>query len=211
MSTAKKTIATMLREAADKLDSKKKDEKNIELAAQGKLDNGQLIATPADEWKEGVEVFVVPDEGEPFPLAAGDYKLDNGATLKVVEDGLVDSIESNEGSPGDGEGGEKKADEQELDAPKIKSVVESVIKEQKFASLEKLEELSNKSNSQEELMIEQTKLITELSEQISELKKPMEMRQEKSKKPKAPSVPPKPINQMSNSERATYLREQYNR
>ena len=217
MSTAKKTIATMLREAADKLDSNKPEEKKgkkIEMAAQGKLENGQIIATPADEWAEGVEVFVVPDEGEPFPLAPGDYTLDNGAKMTVAEEGVVNSIESGEGSPEGGEGEEMKkekgGEKKELESPKIKAVVESIIREQKFASQEKLEELSKQSKSQEELMVQQTELITKLSEQISELKKPVEMREQKAKKKERPAPPSKPLAEMSNSERATYLREQYN-
>lgn len=220
MSTAKKTIATMLREAADKLDSKKPEVekgKKIEMAAQGKLENGQMIATPADEWAEGVEVFVVPDEGEPFPLAPGDYTLDNGAKMTVAEEGIVNSIESGEGSPEGGEGGEgeemkknKDGEKKEFESPKIKAVVESIIREQKFASQEKLEELSKQSKSQEDLMVQQTELITKLSEQISDLKKPVEMREQKTKKKERPAPPSKPLADMSNSERATYLREQYN-
>lgn len=205
-----KTIATMLRETAEKLDAQinpesqeEKGKKTVKMMAEGTLENGTKIATPADNWAEGVEVFVVPDEGEPFPLEAGSYRLDTGAVITVNEEGLISSIESAENV--DAEKDKKKDDDAEkpkLDDQQVKSIVESVVTERKFASEESVGSLN-------EVLKVQNELITKLSEQVAELKEPVKMRSEKKEKKKV-VTPAKPIAEMSATERAAYLREAYN-
>ena len=53
------------------------------------LEDGTLIATDAEEWAKGVEVFIVPDEGDKMPLPVGEYSLQGGAVLVVVDEGIV--------------------------------------------------------------------------------------------------------------------------
>lgn len=204
--SAKKTIAAMLRETADKLDKATESEKQkdeLKLAAQGQLENGTTIATPQDEWGEGVDVFVVPNEGDPFPLAEGTYTLDNGATLVVEEEGVVASITS----PGEeGEGNEEmkkddKEERKEMNDGAVKSIVEKVITEHKFASEEKVEQLND-------VISAQTELITKLSEEVQKLNEPIKQRETK-KSPKK-KINKKDTSKMSNEQRAAYLREMYN-
>ena len=206
-----KTIATMLRETAEKLDAQnnpesqeEKGKKTVNLMAEGTLENGTKIATPADNWAEGVEVFVVPDEGEPFPLEAGSYRLDTGAVITVNEEGLISSIESAENVAAEKD--KKKdndAEKPKLDDQQVKSIVESVVTERKFASEESVGSLN-------EVLKAQNELITKLSEQVAELKEPVKMRSEKKEKKKVLTPPVKPIAEMNATERAAYLREAYN-
>ena len=51
--------------------------------AEGKLDDGRAIATEAESWAVGVEVYVIGEDGTANPLADGDYVLEDGTPLKV--------------------------------------------------------------------------------------------------------------------------------
>ena len=210
--SVKKSIAAMLRDTAEKLEKATEGEKErdqLKLAAQGQLENGTTIATPQDEWAEGVDVFVVPNEGDPFPLAEGTYTLDNGATLVVEEEGVVASITSaGEEGEGEGEGGDSdemkkddKKERKEMNDGAVKSIVEKVITEHKFASADKVEQLND-------VISAQTELITKLSEEVQKLNEPIKQRETK-KTPKK-KITKKDTSKMSNEERASYLREIYN-
>lgn len=57
--------------------------------AQMKLENGTLLE--ADNFKEEDAVFIVTDD-ERVPLPIGDYELEDGRKLIVVDEGLIGSI-----------------------------------------------------------------------------------------------------------------------
>jgi hypothetical protein len=59
--------------------------------ASAMLENGQEIQTSAEAFAEGVDVFVVNDEGEQIPLPDGDYTLEDG-TMFTVAEGVVASM-----------------------------------------------------------------------------------------------------------------------
>ena len=63
----------------------------VEMMAEGALMDGTMIYSPAAEWAEGVEIFVMDADGNPSPLADGEYTLDNGKNI-VVTSGLIASI-----------------------------------------------------------------------------------------------------------------------
>jgi hypothetical protein len=63
----------------------------VELMAEAKTADGQMIATPADAWASGVEVFIVDAEGNPTPAPDGEYELEDGSKI-VVAGGLVTEI-----------------------------------------------------------------------------------------------------------------------
>ena len=63
----------------------------VEMMAEGALADGTMIYSPAAEWAEGVEIFVMDKDGNPSPLADGEYTLDNGKKI-VVASGLIASI-----------------------------------------------------------------------------------------------------------------------
>lgn len=63
----------------------------VEMMAEGALMDGTMIYSPAAEWAEGVEIFVMDADGNPSPLADGEYTLDNGKKI-VVASGLIASI-----------------------------------------------------------------------------------------------------------------------
>lgn len=57
--------------------------------AQMKLENGTLLE--ADNFKEEDAVFIVTDD-EKVPLPIGDYELEDGRKLIVVDEGVIGSI-----------------------------------------------------------------------------------------------------------------------
>jgi hypothetical protein len=67
----------------------------VKMMAEGALADGTMIYSPAAEWAEGVEIFVMDADGNPSPLADGEYTLDNGKKI-VVASGVIASIEEAE-------------------------------------------------------------------------------------------------------------------
>ena len=63
----------------------------VKLSAEAKLEDGTMIATTADAWGPGVDILVVDAEGKTTPAMDGEYKLETGETVVVV-DGLVSEI-----------------------------------------------------------------------------------------------------------------------
>jgi preprotein translocase subunit YajC len=64
----------------------------VKMMAEGALADGTMIYSPAAEWAEGVEIFVMDADGNPSPLVDGEYTLDNGKKI-VVASGVIASIE----------------------------------------------------------------------------------------------------------------------
>jgi len=63
----------------------------VEMMAEGALADGTMIYSNADAFAEGVEVFVMDADGNPIPLADGEYTMDNGMTI-VVAAGIIESM-----------------------------------------------------------------------------------------------------------------------
>jgi hypothetical protein len=63
----------------------------VAMAVEGALADGTMIYSSADAFAEGVDVFVMDADGNPTPLADGEYTLDNGMTI-VVSNGIIESM-----------------------------------------------------------------------------------------------------------------------
>lgn len=63
----------------------------VVMAVEGALSDGSMIYSSADAFAEGVDVFVMDADGNPTPLADGEYTLDNGMTI-VVSNGIIESM-----------------------------------------------------------------------------------------------------------------------
>jgi len=60
--------------------------------AEAALENGTVIYTDAESFAEGVEAYIINDEGENIPLPPGDYILADGRVVVVGEGGVVSSV-----------------------------------------------------------------------------------------------------------------------
>ena len=63
----------------------------VAMAVEGALADGTMIYSSADAFAEGVDVFVMDADGNPTPLADGEYTMDNGMTI-VVAAGVIESM-----------------------------------------------------------------------------------------------------------------------
>lgn len=71
----------------------------VKFAVEGTLADGTKIYSTADEWVVGVDIYTQDAEGNPVPVPAGEYLLEDGVTKVVVgEDGKIAEIEREEQS-----------------------------------------------------------------------------------------------------------------
>ena len=71
----------------------------LKFAVEGTLADGTKIYSTADEWVVGVDIYTQDAEGNPVPVPAGEYLLEDGVTTVYVgEDGMVSEISREEQS-----------------------------------------------------------------------------------------------------------------
>jgi FKBP-type peptidyl-prolyl cis-trans isomerase len=65
----------------------------VKFAVEGTLSDGTKIYSTANEWVAGVDIYTQDAEGNPVPVPAGEYILEDGVTMvSVTEDGIVAQI-----------------------------------------------------------------------------------------------------------------------
>ena len=108
-----------------------------------KLVNGTEIE--AEVFEAGAEVFIVSEE-EKVALPVGEYELEDGKILVVVEEGIISEMKDKEEEVEEVEEVEEapveeEVEEQEMEAEVAtpKKVVESVSKETHFAKIEEMQ------------------------------------------------------------------------
>ena len=124
----------------------------------------------ADAFEAGNEVYVVTDDQQMIPVPVGEYELEDGMILVVVEEGMISEIKeapmTEEVAPEDEIAPEiPVAATEEVIAPK--KTVESIVKETFFAEIENLKKENEELKAKLELLskvdaVEETK--TELTE-----------------------------------------------
>ena len=118
------------------------------LLATMKLDNGTEIE--AEEFVADKEVFIVSEEEEKIPLPVGEYTLESGQILSVVEEGLIAEIKDAAEEEAPVEEVEEEV-EAEAEEAKVKSKTEST--QVVYATKEEVEDVK--------LMIEEIKTLLE--------------------------------------------------
>jgi hypothetical protein len=124
----------------------------------------------ADAFEAGNEVYVVTEDEQMIPVPVGEYELEDGMILVVVEEGMISEIKeapmTEEVAPEDEIAPEVPvAATEEVIAPK--KTVESIVKETFFAEIENLKKENQELKAKLELLskvdaVEETK--TELTE-----------------------------------------------
>jgi len=124
---------------------------------QMKLTDGVTIIE-ADSWDAGSEVFIVTEDDQRIPVPVGEFELEDGRMLIVVEEGVIAEVKAM------AEEVEEEAPMMEADKPTAtapthneqtpKSIIEVTSKEYKFSN----EELTNKVAELEAKIIELTKV-----------------------------------------------------
>ena len=115
--------------------------------AQMKLENGTVLE--AESFEAGKEVFIVTED-EKVALPVGEYELEDGMKLTVVDEGIIESI---------GQADEVKEDEAEEEVEEVEAAEEEKV-EAEYATKEELAEVKS--------MIEEIKAMLEPKEDLSE-------------------------------------------
>jgi hypothetical protein len=111
----------------------------------------------ADAFEAGKEVFVVTEDEQKIAVPVGEYELEDGRILVIVEEGIISEVKEKEEEVEEEEVKEEEVEampEEEMSAPVAtpKKTIESIVKESFFSEMEKLQ----KEN--EELKAELAKL-----------------------------------------------------
>jgi hypothetical protein len=135
-----------------------------------KLSDGVTVLE-AEMFEAGNEVFVVTEDEQKIALPIGEYEMEDGRILVVVEEGVISEIkekeEEEEEMPEEEAPIEEEAKkEQEMETSKAapKKIVESMIKESFFSEIEALK------NENNELKTELSKLKEAKEVELSEVK-----------------------------------------
>jgi len=134
-----------------------------------KLSDGVTVLE-AEMFEAGNEVFVVTEDEQKIALPIGEYEMEDGRILVVVEEGIISEIkekeEEEEEMPEEAPIEEEAKKEQEMETAKSapKKVVESVIKESFFSEIESLK------TENETLKAELSKLKEAKEVELSEVK-----------------------------------------
>jgi len=129
-----------------------------------KLANGTEIE--AEVFEAENEVFIVSEE-EKVALPVGEYELEDGKILVVVEEGIISEIKEKEEEAEEEVEAEVKVEEEEEMQAEVatpKKVVESVSKETHFAKIEEMQK-----------EIDALKLALEPKEEVEEVKEEVEL------------------------------------
>lgn len=134
-----------------------------------KLGDGVTVLE-AEMFEAGNEVFVVTEDEQKIALPIGEYEMEDGRILVVVEEGIISEIKEKEEEKEEVEEEapieEEAKKEQEMETSKAapKKIVESMIKESFFSEIEALK------NENNELKAELSKLKETKEVELSEVK-----------------------------------------
>lgn len=132
----------------------------------------------ADSFDAEKEVFIVTEDEQKIPVPKGDYELEDGRLLVVVEEGVIAEIKDakeekeevvEEEAKSEEEEGYKKDEEEMTATPTAKKTVESIVKETFFAEIEKLTQENIELKSKLEELTKVDEVATEATE-LTEVK-----------------------------------------
>jgi len=149
--------------------------------AQAELENGTIIES--ESFAEGSEVFIVTED-ERVALPVGDYKLVDGETLIVEEEGIIASIGAVEEAPAEEEveAEEKPKEEMGYATKQELQEVKDMVEEIKAILEPKEEEMSEEVVSSVKSEETTTKTVYAEKEEMSEVEKVSHNPESESKK-----------------------------
>jgi len=139
---------------------------------QMKLADGVTVLE-ADSFDSGMEIVIVTEDEQKIPLPIGEYEMEDGRILVVVEEGIISEVkevaeeEEMPEVPAEEVPTEAKQEMETETKTAPKKTVESVVKETFFSEIEKLKEENEmlkaelaKTNKIEETELSETKPIS---------------------------------------------------
>lgn len=193
----------------------------IKFMVESMLEDGVTnIASPADEWAAGVEVFIMAD-GEQMPLPVGEYVLADGSMLVVENDGIVANYTPanvEEESTNVEQDANAVAEAAPTQSPQAKAIIESVVKETKFEAEKEIESLKAELSTLKGLIDEKFSAVAGsvdvITNELVELSKPMDKVKhspEKNTIKKVVELSKQEISNLSTSDRINYYKNKFNK
>jgi hypothetical protein len=122
---------------------------------QRKMADGVTLIE-ADAFEAENEVFVITEDEQKIPVPIGEYEMEDGFILVVVEEGLIADYKEKEAEEEEAPVAEEEVVEEEVEAQVEKSTpkktIESVVKETFFSEMEKLKNENNELKAKLELL-----------------------------------------------------------
>jgi hypothetical protein len=126
----------------------------------------------ADTFEAEKEVFIVTEDEQKIPVPIGEYELEDGRILVVVEEGIISELKEKEEEVEEvveeeakSEEGYKEDEEEMKATPSAKKTIESVVKETFFAEIEKL----TQENIELKAKLENLSKVDEVAAEATEL------------------------------------------
>lgn len=132
----------------------------------------------AETFEAGKEIFVVTEDEQKIAVPVGEYELEDGRILVVVEEGIISEIkevkeeEEMPEAPAEEVPTEAKAPEMSEAVSTPKKTVESIVKETFFSEMEKLKEENELLKAELAKLSKVTETATEATE-LSETPEPI--------------------------------------
>ena len=132
----------------------------------------------ADMFEAGKEVFVVTEDEQKIAVPVGEYELEDGRILVIVEEGIISEIKEKVEEVEEEEVKEEEpteaAPEEEMSAPVStpKKTIESIVKETFFSEMEKLKE-ENEALKAELAKLSKVDVIANEATELSETPTPI--------------------------------------
>jgi hypothetical protein len=193
----------------------------IKFMVESMLEDGVTnIASPADEWAAGVEVFIMAD-GEQMPLPVGEYVLADGSMLVVENDGIVANYTPanvEEESTNVEQDANAVAEAAPTQSPQAKAIIESVVKETKFEAQKEIESLKAELSTLKGLIDEKFSAVAGsvdvITNELVELSKPMDKVKhspEKNTIKKVVELSKQEVANLSTADRINYYKNKFNK
>jgi len=132
----------------------------------------------ADMFEAGKEVFVVTEDEQKIAVPVGEYELEDGRILVIVEEGIISEIKEKVEEVEEEEVKEEEVTEampeEEMSAPVStpKKTIESIVKETFFSEMEKLKE-ENEALKAELAKLSKVEVIATEATELSETPTPI--------------------------------------
>jgi hypothetical protein len=121
----------------------------------------------ADAFEMDKEVFIVTEDEQKIPVPIGEYELEDGRILVVIEEGIISEIKevATEEEVIEEEAPEVEVEVEAEATPSAKKTIESIVKETFFAEIEKL----TNENIELKAKLESLSKVDEVTNEVTEL------------------------------------------
>lgn len=121
----------------------------------------------ADAFEMDKEVFIITEDEQKIPVPIGEYELEDGRILVVIEEGVISEIKevATEEEVIEEEAPEVEVEVEAEATPTAKKTIESIVKETFFAEIEKL----TNENIELKAKLENLSKVDEVTNEVTEL------------------------------------------